>query len=129
MILVYVAIIIGLSFLFAWVEGLEGFYKFWSGDPNATCQPYVIRFFESFSLMLIVGTFFPMIKGYRFLWWLYAACDVTMAITWAIRGITSADVGFTPEIYNCWSTFASNICMLSACIISILNWNMPNRKR
>lgn len=121
-VLVYTAIFVGLSFAFAWMEGQDWFYKFWSGDPHAISQPYSIRIFESLSLMLIVGTFFPMIKGYSLTWWLYAMCDVTMAITWLLRALTSAEGGLVPEVFNCWSTFASNICMLVTCVIPILNW-------
>lgn len=126
--IVYVSCFIGLAFLFAWIESLEAFYKFWSGGTQTEPKSYPIRLFESLSLMFIIAGFFPMIKGYSLIWWLYAVSDITMATTWVLNAISLSGSGLTAEVFNCWSTFASNICMLSTCCVSIYNWRKSNSK-
>lgn len=120
--IIYVLFFIGLAFIFAWVESLEGFYGFWSGWTQKEPKPYVIRLFESLSLMFIVAGFYPMIRGYTIIWWMYAAGDITMAITWVLTALTLFGSGLTPDVFNCWSTFTSNICMLISCFVPIYNW-------
>ena len=128
-VLLYVTIFIGLSFLWAWMEKFEWFYKFWSGGSQMEPKSYPIRLFESLSLMFVLANIVPMIKGYKFIWWLYIACDATTAITWALTATTGQFSPLSPEAFNCWSTFASYICMMSSCVLAIVSWYRPAKKK
>lgn len=125
--LVYVAIFIGLSFLWAWMEKFDWFYKFWSGGSQTEPKSYPIRLFESLSLMFVLANIVPMIKGYQFIWWLYIMCDACTAMTWALMATTQKLP--TAQMFNCWSSFASYICMMSSCVLAIVNWYKPIKKK
>ncbi len=123
--IIYIAVFVGLSFLWAWMEQFDWFYKFWSGGSQTEPKPYPIRIFESLSLMFVIANIVPMIKGFKFTWWLYLLCDASTAITWALTATMSQYSGLTPEIFNCWSSFASYICMMASCSLAIINWYWP----
>ncbi len=127
-VVIYITIFVGLSFLWAWMEQFDWFYKFWSGGSQTEPKPYFITIFESLSLMFVLANIVPMIKGYQFTWWLYILCDASTAITWALTATTGQYSGFTPEAFNCWSTFASYICMMASCSLAIINWYRPVKK-
>lgn len=124
--LIYIAIFIGLTALFTWIEGISGFAKFWSGNDQAVPESLHIRIFDSAVLMFTVAGFLPMIKKYDQVWWVYIICDVSIAILWLLKGIENTD---PDNAYQIWSTFTSGVCMTATCVIGIINWKRSLRRQ
>lgn len=119
---IYMAIFIGLAFLFAWLEHFDWFYKFWSGGTQTSAHPYHIRIFESLGLMLILSGVYPMVQGYKLIWYIYFFADIFQALAWAFKAVDHIGGTEPYMVFTCWSTFASTICLMISCFVPILGW-------
>lgn len=118
--LLYLAIFAGLTALFTWIEGLEGFCKFWSGDETVTSSSLPIRIFDSAVLIFTIATVIPMFRTYDQVWWVYVIVDIALVCLWITKGIENTD---PKQQYVIYSTLVTNIAMLATCVAGIFNWS------
>lgn len=121
-VLLYILGFFALTGLFAWMEGQYWFYNFWFNQEEPLHVS--IRIFDAVVLMFTVAAFFPMMKKYDFVWWIYIICDVGIATTWALKAILVDD----QDIFNCWSMFISGLSMTATCILGMINWRKSLKK-
>lgn len=125
-VLIYIAFFIGLSFLFAWIQHFDWFFKFWSGGKQETENPLYLRVFDSMVLMFTVAAAWPMFKKYDFVWWVYIIADVAIAATWVTHGIVDAEPATQ---FNDWTMLVSGLCMTATCVLGIINWRKSLRNK
>lgn len=119
--LLYIAAFFGLTVLFAWVEGIDGFSEFWFNDEPL---PLSIRIFDAMVLMFTIAALLPMLKKYDFVWWVYIICDVAIATTWALKATLLPE----QDEFNNWSMFVSGLSMTATCILGMINWRKSLKK-
>lgn len=121
-VVIYIIGFLGLSALFAWLEGFEWFSQFWFKDDPL---PVPIRVFDAMVLMFTVAAVFPMIKKCDFVWWVYIICDTAIAMTWVLK----ATMMPRQDQFNCWSMFISGLSMTATCVLGIINWRKSLRNK
>lgn len=120
-VIIYIIGFIGLSALFAWIEGIDAFSQWWFDKAPL---PLPIRVFDAAALMFTVAACFPMLKKCDFVWWIYIICDIAIAMTWALKASMIAD----ENIFNAWSMFVSGLSMCATCVLGIINWRKSLKK-
>ena len=120
-ILIYILIVAGITVGFAFIEGIEGFYKFWSGGSVTEQQPFIMRLFDATNLIFTLACVFPMIKRYNWVWITYIICDIGIAGTWICKAIL--DSHSLVQQFQCWTMVVSGLGMLATCIVGLFNWN------
>lgn len=119
--IIYLAVFVGLTGLFAWVEGLPGFVEFWSGGSQTIPESWPVRIFDSAILMFTIAGLVPMFKRYDLSWYTYIFANTAICLLWLTKGIEAIQSG-TGNQFDCWTMFFSGLCMTAVDFIGLFNW-------
>ncbi len=123
LVLIYIVGFLGLSVLFAWIEGIPTFCDFWNDGQQ---QEWYLRLFDAMLLMFTIAAAFPMFKKYDFVWWTYIIADIAMAAMWITKGIQATSL---EEQFHDWTMLVCGLSMLATCILGLINWTKSSRNK
>lgn len=113
-----------LAGLFAWMEGFDWFYGFWSGGSQTEPNPVVVNIFDAITLMFILSTCLPMIKKYDWVWYTYMINDIGLMGVWIAKIVYGAS-----NPLQCATMVTSATFMLITNILGILNWRKSKKSK
>lgn len=102
-----------------YVESFEWFQKFWENGSAYDTSPQDVAqmFFDAGVLIFTIGVFYPLIKKYNQVWWLYLLMDVFGIIVWSLELVTEPTNNVTA-----WFMITNSLSMTSLALVSMRNW-------
>lgn len=125
-ILVYLLSFLLLAALFTWLFGLEGFSKFWSGDPQTKPKQLVLRIFDALALVYILAVCYPMITKKEWVWYPYVIVSSSMIVLWILE-LCMRPLNLKDKL-QAYTLIINSTDMLICNILGILNWK-TNKKQ
>lgn len=108
---------------FTYIETFEWFQNFWCQDPQQEKSLGIIDVtklvFDAGTLIFTIGVFYPLIKKYNQIWWLYLLIDLFTFIVWTINLCQKGVNDFTA-----WFMIINTLSMTSLSLVSLHNWKI-----
>lgn len=113
--------------IFTYIETFPWFQNFWTRKTDGVMELNVSvesinvakLVFDAGSLIFTIGVFYPLIKKYNQVWWLYLLIDLFGLIVWTIKLCNGEARNFTA-----WFMIIKILSMTSLSLVSMHNWKI-----
>ena len=127
--IIYLVTLCLLTGILAYIETFSWFQSFWNKDNvnsttiNLTSIKIIKIIFDAAGLIFTMGVFYPLIKKYNQVWWLYLMIDCFSLIVWIIN------VCENPKNFTNWFMIINALSMTSLSLVSMKNWKVKQETK